>query len=92
MVCSYFADLNTEMRQVTSFAFLTLYVLFLLLTAKGNTFRQYLLSESAKQNRVSKTEMVCLFIPALRSKAEANITKGAWFIFPQQSHVGSLAG
>lgn len=41
--------------------------------------------------KISKIELLCLCTPALRSRAKGNRTKGAWFRFPHQGWVGSLA-
>lgn len=49
-------------------------------------------NQQSRTIRVSKMELLCLWIPAPRSKAQGNRTKGAWFVFPQQDFGGSLAG
>lgn len=49
-------------------------------------------NQQSRTIRVSKMELLCLWISAPRSKAQGNRTKGAWFVFPRQDYGGCLAG
>lgn len=85
---SHFAYLN----QVTTFAFLRLCIV----PAPRSQGSPHLgsigsVNQQIRTMRISKIEFLCLCTPVLRSRAKGNRTKGAWFRFPHQGWVGSLA-